>query len=271
MLDLSNRTFLITGAARGIGAAIATEFAQAGAAIALSDVNQHIPGLDYETGSATALAETAAQIRQNNPGAKIITASVDVRNYDQLRDLAARAKSEFGTLDGAIANAGIASWPTSTWQASEEQWQTMLDVNLTGAWNTARAVIPEIMDGGRGGSILFMSSTAGLKPVATIGHYAAAKAGQIGLMKALALELAPHSIRVNTIHPGGTGTEMTQNPAAEHWQATAPGVSETLALPLPIHRMETTDVAHLARWLVSDEARYITGTTQVLDAGALLR
>src|SRR5699024_9430452 len=114
MLDLSNRTFLITGAARGIGAAIATEFAQAGAAIALSDVNQHIPGLDYETGSATALAETAAQIRQNNPGAKIITASVDVRNYDQLRDLAARAKSEFGTLDGAIANAGIASWPTST-------------------------------------------------------------------------------------------------------------------------------------------------------------
>src|SRR5690625_3895728 len=90
-------------------------------------------------------------------------------------------------------------------------------------------------------------------------------------MNARALELAPHSNRVNTIHPGGTGTDMTQNTAAEHWQATAPGVSETLELPLPIHRMETTDVAHLVRWLVSDEARYITGTTRVLDAGALLR
>jgi NAD(P)-dependent dehydrogenase (short-subunit alcohol dehydrogenase family) len=150
-------------------------------------------------------------------------------------------------------------------------WQTMLDVTLTGTWNTCRAAIPAILDGGAGGSIVIVSSTAALKPVATIGHYAAAKAGLVGLMKSLALELAPDSIRVNTVHPGGTAIEMTQNPAAEHWQATAPGVGGSLELPLPIFRMEPVDVAMAIRWLCCDESRYVTGTTQLVDGGAMLR
>ena len=170
-----------------------------------------------------------------------------------------------------VANAGIASWPKTTWEASEDEWQTMIDITLTGTWNTCRAAIPAILEGGRGGAIVIVSSSAGLKPLPTIGHYSAAKAGLVGLMKSLALELAKDSIRVNTVHPGGTATPMTENAAAEHWQATAPGVGDTLELPLPIFRMEPIDIAHAIRWLCSDEARYVTGTTSLVDGGALLR
>jgi NAD(P)-dependent dehydrogenase (short-subunit alcohol dehydrogenase family) len=194
-----------------------------------------------------------------------------VRQVEELRAAVALAGECFGGLDICVANAGIASWPASTWQASEHEWQTMLDVTLTGTWNTCRAAIPAILERKRGGAIAIVSSTAALKPLATVGHYSAAKAGLVGLMKSLALELATERIRVNTVHPGGTATDMTENEAAEHWQATAPGVAGTLVLPMPIHRMEPADIAHAIRWLCTDEARYVTGTTMVVDAGALLR
>jgi len=177
----------------------------------------------------------------------------------------------FGRLDVLVANAGIASWPTSTWQATEEQWRTMLDVVLTGSWNTCRAAIPAIIAGGRGGAIVLMGSTAAVKPLPTIGHYAAAKSGLVGLTKSLALELAGDGVRVNVVHPCGTGTYMTENPAAEHWQATAPGVGGALELPMGIHRMAPGDVAAAVRWLCTDEARYVTGVELVVDAGATLR
>jgi NAD(P)-dependent dehydrogenase (short-subunit alcohol dehydrogenase family) len=119
--------------------------------------------------------------------------------------------------------------------------------------------------------MVFVGSTAAVKPLPTIGHYAAAKNGLVGLLKSLALELAGNSIRVNMVHPGGTGTYMTENPAAEQWQAEAVGVGAALELPLPIHRMEPVDVAHAIRWLCSDEARYLTGSELVIDAGATLR
>jgi NAD(P)-dependent dehydrogenase (short-subunit alcohol dehydrogenase family) len=156
-------------------------------------------------------------------------------------------------------------------EASEKEWQTMIDVTLTGTWNTCRAAIPTILAGDRGGSIVIVSSTAALRPLPTIGHYSAAKAGVVGLMKSLALELAPARIRVNTVHPGGTATAMTENDAAENWQATAPGVGEVLELPLPIHRLQPVDLAYAIRWLCTDEARYVTGTTSVVDGGSLLR
>jgi SDR family mycofactocin-dependent oxidoreductase len=266
---LDGRVGLVTGAARGIGRATALALAQAGAVVVVSDVGRPLDELTYDTGRAEDLPETVRMIEAG--GGVAFAASVDVRDIDALRAAVAAAVDRYGRLDMVVANAGIASWPQSTWQATEEQWQTMLDVTLTGTWNTCRAAIPAILDGGAGGSIVIVSSTAALKPVATIGHYAAAKAGLVGLMKSLALELAPDSIRVNTVHPGGTATEMTQNPAAEHWQATAPGVGGSLELPLPIFRMEPVDVAMAIRWLCCDESRYVTGTTQLIDGGALLR
>jgi SDR family mycofactocin-dependent oxidoreductase len=267
--SLAGRVALVTGAARGIGRATALALAEAGASVVVSDLAEPIAELDYATGEARGLEETARLIEAAGGAAAAQVA--DVRRIEGLRAAVALATDRFGGLDLCIANAGIASWPASTWQASEREWQTMLDVTLTGSWNTCRAAIPAMLERERGGAIVIVSSTAALKPLATIGHYSAAKAGLVGLMKSLALELAPELIRVNTVHPGGTATDMTENEAAEHWQATARGVAGTLELPMPIHRMEPSDIAHAIRWLCTDEARYVTGTTTVVDAGALLR
>ncbi|WP_127128787.1 SDR family oxidoreductase [Georgenia sp. SYP-B2076] len=269
MIDLTGQVALVTGAARGIGRATALALAEAGAKVVLTDLDHQVEGLTYGTATNADLEATAAEL--SGAGAEVATAFVDVRDHAALVRAVETAVSRFGGLDIVVANAGVASWPTTTWQATEEQWHTMIDVVLTGTWNTCRAAIPAILGGGRGGSIVLIGSTAAVKPVPTIGHYAAAKSGLVGLLKSLALELAGDSIRVNAVHPGGTGTEMTQNPAAEHWQETAEGVGGTLELPLPIHRMEPIDVAHAVRWLCSSEARYMTGAQIVLDAGATLQ
>lgn len=269
MIDLNGRVALVTGAARGIGRATALALAEAGAAVVVTDLARQVEGLTYGTATNDELAETVGLVEA--AGVRAVSAFVDVREHAELLAAVDLAVETFGGLDVVVANAGIASWPTTTWQASEEQWRTMIDVVLTGTWNTARAAIPALLEQGRGGSIVFVGSTAAVKPMQTIGHYAAAKSGLVGLLKSLALELAGDSIRVNMVHPGGTATEMTQNPAAEHWQATAPGVGEVLSLPLPITRMEPIDVAHAIRWLASDEARYMTGAQLVLDAGATLQ
>jgi SDR family mycofactocin-dependent oxidoreductase len=269
VIDLNGRTALVTGAARGIGRATALALAEEGASVIASDLHEPTQGLTYQTAAASDLEQTVSMITDAGGVAQAVFA--DVRDVGAQREAVDAAVKAWGRLDMVVANAGIASWPESTWQATEEQWQTMLDVTLTGTWNTCRAAIPAIIAGDAGGSIVIVSSTAALKPIATIGHYSAAKAGLVGLMKSLALELAGHSIRVNTVHPGGTATEMTQNPAAEHWQATAPGVGGSLELPLPIHRMEPSDIAAAIRWLCCDESRYVTGTTQLIDAGALLK
>ena len=269
MIDLSGQVALVTGAARGIGRVTAEKLAEAGAAVVVSDVARQVEGLTYGTASNADLAETVAAIEA--AGGQAVAVHADVRVDADLEAAVRTAVERYGRLDHVVANAGIASWPESTWQATNDQWETMIDVVLTGTWRTVKAAVPAILEGGRGGSIVFVGSTAAVKPLPTIGHYAAAKNGLIGLLKALALELAGDSVRVNMVHPGGTGTEMTQNPAAEHWQATAKGVSGTLSLPMPIHRMEPVDVAHAVRWLCSDEARYMTGSQIVLDAGATLQ
>ena len=267
--SFAGRVSLVTGAARGIGRASALALAESGSDLVLTDVAAQVDGLTYETATSQDLEETAELAR--DAGATVVTAAADVRSSADLDAAVAAAIETFGRLDVLVANAGIASWPESTWQATDEQWQTMLDVVLTGTWRTCRAAIPAILQGGRGGAIAIVGSTAAVKPLPTIGHYAAAKTGLIGLAKSLALELADARIRVNLVHPGGTGTYMTENPAAEHWQATAPGVGGALRLPMPIHRMEPLDIATAVRWLCSDEARYVTGAQLVVDAGATLQ
>lgn len=267
MIDFTGKVALVTGAARGIGRACALSLAQAGAKVVVTDIHHQVDGLTYETAGARDLEQTVAEIVAY--GGQAVAANVDVRKLAELEHAVALATERWGRLDVVIANAGIASWPPSTWEASESQWQTMIDIVLTGTWNTVRASVPAIRAGGRGGAIVMIGSTAAVKPLATIGHYAAAKNGLTGLVKSLALELAADSIRVTIVQPGGTATYMTENPQAEQWQATFGG-GDTLELPMPIDRMEPIDVANAARWLASDEARYITGTQLVVDAGATL-
>lgn len=268
MIDFTGQTVWVTGAARGIGRATAVAFAEAGADVVVSDVARQVEGLTYDTASNQDLDETVALVAATGTG--VVTQFCDVRRREDCDAVVAAAVERFGRLDVVIANAGIASWPPSTWEATTEQWQTMLDVVLTGTWNTLSAAVPAILAGGHGGAMGVVGSTAAVKSLATSGHYSAAKRGLVGLVKALALELAGDRIRVNIVHPGGTGTYMTENPAAERWQATTQ-TGGNLDLPMPIHRMEPVDIALALRWLCSAEARYITGTELVVDAGATLK
>lgn len=268
-IDLTGKTVMVTGAARGIGRATCVSLAQAGAAVVATDVSRQVDTVPFDTSSADDLSTTAQQV--TSAGGRCITADVDVRDVQQLRQAVALAADTFGGLYGVVANAGIASFGSSTWELTDDQWTTMIDVTLTGTWNTVRAAIPTILEADVGGSVVLVSSSAAVKPLPTIGHYAAAKAGVIALMKSLALELASEYVRVNAVAPGGTATHMTTNPHSEAWQASLPGLNGSLSLPIPIERMEPVDIAHGIRWLISEEARYVTGQTLVIDAGATLK
>lgn len=267
MIDFTDKVALVTGGARGIGAATARLLAEAGAKVLLTDVGEPVEGLTYETANQSDLDATVTAI--TSAGGEAIGTYVDVRDYDRLVEVVQLATDTWGRLDTVVANAGVASWPPSTWEATEDQWDVMLDVTLKGTWNTVRAAVPALRAGGRGGAIVMVGSTAAVRPLATIGHYAAAKNGLVGLCKSLALELAKDSIRVTLVHPGGTATYMTENDQAEQWQASF-GVGATLELPMPVKRMEPEDIGWAVRWLASDEARYVTGTDLVIDGGATL-
>jgi NAD(P)-dependent dehydrogenase (short-subunit alcohol dehydrogenase family) len=175
----------------------------------------------------------------------------------------------------AVTRYGIASFAPAT-DLQEATWQDMIDVNLTGVWHAAKAAVPHLIAGGRGGSIVLTSSTAGLVALRNMAHYVAAKHGVVGLMRTLALELAPHFIRVNSVHPTGVNTPMVQNeptmrvflpgvenPTAEQY---AEAMGALNALPIPW--VEPRDVSNAVLFLASDEARYITGVTLPVDAGS---
>jgi NAD(P)-dependent dehydrogenase (short-subunit alcohol dehydrogenase family) len=187
--------------------------------------------------------------------------------------------AQLGRLDIVAANAGIASTADGTVGLSDQEWQDMIDVNLTGVWQTCKAAVPHLIEGGRGGSMILTSSAAGLMAYPNIGHYVAAKHGVVGLMKTLALELAPHNIRVNSLHPTQVNTPMIMNetiyklfmPDQEHPTAEgfAPVSQEMNALPIPW--VEAVDISNALVFLASDEARYITGVTLPVDAGAVIK
>jgi (+)-trans-carveol dehydrogenase len=183
----------------------------------------------------------------------------------------------FGRIDIVIANAGISS-PAPTLAMSEQVWQEMIDVNLTGVWKTIAATVPHLRAGGRGGSVVIVSSLAAIAPHENIAHYTAAKAGLIGLMKVLAKELAPDAIRVNTIHPGTVATPMVLNdstyrlfrPDLEAPTRSDMEVATRTLHAMPVALLEPEDITATVLHLVSDAGRYITGTTQLIDAGGAL-
>jgi (+)-trans-carveol dehydrogenase len=204
---------------------------------------------------------------------RIVSRQADVRDLAALEAVVAEGIAELGRLDIVCANAGIASMQ-ACWEFSERQWQDVLDVNLTGVWKTVKAAIPPMIQQGTGGSIILTSSMAGLFGFPNIGAYNSAKHGVTGLMRTLAVELAPHSIRCNSLHPGVVNTDMVHNPAF-YEVAGVPGATRaeaelafTSMNALPVSQVEAVDISNVVLWLASEESRYVTGTTQVIDAGA---
>lgn len=273
---MAGKVAFITGAARGQGRSHAVRLAEEGANIIAVDICEDIETVTpcYSLATEDDLAGTAKLVR--DLGRKVVTEKVDVRDLGALQKAFDHGLAELGRIDTVVANAGIATAFTKSWELSSQQWQEMIDVNLTGVWHTAKVAVPSMIDGGRGGSIVFTSSIGGFKGIQHVGHYVSAKHGIVGLMRTMANELAPHAIRVNTVHPTNVDTTMIQNPGV--YSMFAPGdpePSQEKAIPgftslnaLDVPWVESKDISNAVLFLSSDEARYITGATLPVDAGA---
>lgn len=264
---LAGKVAFITGAARGQGRAEALRLAADGADIIAIDLCDQIESVPYPLATPDDLAATVKLVE--DAGGRIVAVQADVRDEQALRSALQTGVDRFGRLDIVVANAGIAPM-----QSGPDGWRDVVDVNLTGAHHTVEAAIPIMVAQGDGGSIVLISSAAGLIGVGggdrgSLG-YTAAKHGVVGLMRAYANFLAPHSIRVNTIHPTGVDTPMINNEFTRGWLK---HIAEELNAPtdfsnaLPVQVIQSEDVANAVAWLVSDQARYITGVTLPVDAG----
>ncbi|WP_155054428.1 mycofactocin-coupled SDR family oxidoreductase [Streptomyces blattellae] len=272
---IDGKVALITGAARGQGRALAVRMAEEGADIIAVD-NCADCTMAYPGGTKEDLKETASMV--TGLGRRVVTGVVDVRDLPALEAAVAEGVAELGRLDVVAANAGI-SGPASFQEMTETQWEEMIATNRGGVWRTCKAGVPHIIEGGRGGSVILTSSGAALKGFANIGHYAAAKAGILGLMRTLAHELGAHRIRVNSILPTTVDTPMVQNDAL--YRLFVPTVDSptrddlaqvtTTMHALPVPWVDPIDIANAALFFAGDESRYITGAALPVDAGILVR
>ncbi len=275
MFDLEGKVALITGAARGQGRSHAVRLAEAGASIVALDICAQIPTVPYPMGSRKDLDETAQAVR--DLGGSIVTLEADVRSAGDLDAAVEAAVHEFGGIDIVVANAGTVNGIAPMWELSEEQVRDQLDVNLMGVWRTIKATVPQVIRQRRGGSIILISSISGLVAELNVGHYSASKHGVNGLMRTLAAELAPHSIRVNSVNPTNVNTKMIDNDAYNRLfsggKDNATQKDSLAALQamngLPVPFVEPEDISNAVLYLASDAGRYVTGVTHVVDAGAM--
>jgi SDR family mycofactocin-dependent oxidoreductase len=274
---VEGKVAFITGAARGQGRSHAIRLAQEGADIIAVDLCDQVGSVPYPMSTPADLAETVKEVEALDR--RIVATQADVRDFGVLKAALDDGVAQLGKVDIVSANAGIFSFGTLE-ELTDAQWQDMIDVNLTGVWHAAKAAIPHLRAAG-GGSIVLTSSTAGLQALLNTGHYNSAKHGVVGLMRTLALELAPDMIRVNSVHPTAVDTDMIQNSATYELFASdlpeAERTRENLAPRfqglnvLPIPWVEPIDISNAVLWLASDESRYVTGVTLPIDAGLLLK
>jgi len=272
---VDGKVAVITGAARGQGRSHALRLAQEGADIIALDFCQDLPHVPYPLGTAEDLAETVSAVQAL--GRRAVGLKADVRDYAQLKAAVDQGAAELGRIDIVCANAGITHFsPIEDFDL--QAWRDVVDTNLTGVFHTAKATIPHLKAAG-GGSIIITSSTLALKASQNVGPYVSAKTGLTGLMRTLALELAPSRIRVNTVNPTGVNTPMVNNPAV--YALFAPDLSaeertaeslrprfESLNLLPGVPLVEAEDVSNAVLWLASEEARMVTGALIPVDAGS---
>jgi len=275
---VEGKVAFITGAARGQGRSHAVRLAQEGADIIAVDLLGTVGTVGYPLATQEDMDETVRQVEALDR--RIIASKADVRDSAALKAAVDDGVAQLGRLDIVLANAGIASFAPVD-EMTDEMWDDMIDVNLTGVFKTVRAALPHLKAGGNGGAIVLTSSTAGIKGLANLAHYVAAKHGVVGLVKTLANELAPHMIRVNSVHPTSVDTTMIHNqqtyalfrPDKAPSDVTRDDVGEAFQImnALPIQWVEPVDISNAILWLVSDEARYVTGVQLPVDAGSVIK
>jgi NAD(P)-dependent dehydrogenase (short-subunit alcohol dehydrogenase family) len=274
-MRLAGKTVVVTGAARGIGRACAVRAAEEGADVVLIDVDGHLPGVPYTLGSANQLETTADLCRKN--GASVLVATADVRSLERLQEVAADVVDRFGQIDVVINNAGIgAPAGKAAHEFDEDEWTIVLDVNLSGPWRVIKAFAPTMVEQ-KSGSIINVSSTAGLVGYRHFAGYVASKHGLIGLTKTAALDYAPLGIRVNALCPGPVRDDPAMEGQMTAVVADALGITyeeqEAVYLEsVPTNALvDPSDVAGAAVWLASDDSRRVTGTVITVDSGFAAR
>ena len=270
---MDGKVAFITGGGRGQGRSHARLLAREGADVVVTDICEPIPEVaPFTTATEDDLDETKRMVEGR--GGRCLAIKADARRSDQMRAAVDQAVTAFGRIDVLVSNHGVS--PISTWDAqSDELWDAVIENDLSASWRTARAVIPQMIDQ-QSGSIIFTSSVVGVRPAFGLSAYSTAKAGLLGLAKALANELGPHSIRVNTILPGSTATNMLfDQPVLDAFNGGPGGTVESVKFPsqatmlLPLAWLEPEDISYGVLFLASDETRHVTGIDLPIDGGTL--
>lgn len=272
---MQGKVVLVTGAAKGQGRSHCLRLASEGADVIALDLCADVPQTRYAQGTAGQLAETASLVEQ--AGRRVFTAEVDVRDPEGMSIAVAKGVDQLGGLDVVVANAGIIQLKAAV-DITPVDWATMLAINLTGPWNTVRACLPTLLERGAG-SIVLISSAAGLKGPPHMAHYSAAKTGLVGLMRSLANELGPKGIRVNSVHPTTVDTDMVHWPEAYAMfrpDLEAPARADvepvfTSLNVLPVPWISPEDVSEAVLFLASEQARFVTGVALPVDAGTVIK
>ena len=266
---LTGRVAFITGAARGQGRAHAVRMAREGADIIAVDIAGKLPScVRYDSATPEDLTETVRLVEAVDR--RIIASAIDIRDFDGLREVVDNGVAALGRLDIIVANAGIAA-PQVWNEITPESFRDVLDVNVTGTWNTVMAGAQKIIDGGRGGSIVLISSAAGMKIQPFMVHYTASKHAVTGMARAFAAELGRHAIRVNSVHPGPVNTLMgsgDMSAGVARATETYPQLANILTPFLPSWVAEPEDIADAVCWLASDESRNVTAAAIPVDQGS---
>jgi SDR family mycofactocin-dependent oxidoreductase len=265
--DLRGQTAIVTGAAHGQGRAVALALAKAGANVAAIDIARPLPYPSYGMGTGEDLRALQGEIEAL--GVAAATFAADVRDDAAVAAAVRSTAEKFGRIDVLFNNAGICAYGLAH-ELTEAEWDAMLDINLKGAWIVARHVIPHMIRR-KAGVIINNSSVAGLRGMNRLSHYAASKWGLVGLTKSWAIELAPHGVRVVSIHPTGVNTPMNDGLAAMEGMTPREIAERSAGNLLPVPWIEPEDVAEAVVWLASARARFVTGSQLVLDAGLLTR
>ena len=267
MGQFSGKTVFITGAAKGQGRATALAFAKEGANVVGFDLGGRISYPAYNNSSSAELDKLKQDVGKLGAGAAVFTG--DVRRADEVERAVSGGVQAFGTIDVLFNNAGICAYGLAH-ELTEAEWDAMIDINLKGAWLAAKYVIPHMI-AQKSGVIINNSSIAGLRGMNRLSHYAASKWGLVGLTKSLALELAPYSIRVISIHPTGVNTPMNDGLAFLEGMTPQEIAERSAGNLLPVPWIEPEDVAEAVLFLASEKSRFVTGSQYILDAGLLTR